>query len=432
MKTNQEIAQYTLEALKKAGADHAQCLVMQGKTDELNVDSGNFSLMRSLFESSLNIKALKGGKKGSIRINRLEKEAIDAAVADCMAAAESALPDEAEQISPYTQNGSFSSGILEPDRNRLFDRMEEYLAETGKTYPKVMMEQLVADYSHAETLYANTNGAEYAYEHGAYSFSATFSAQENGQTSSSSGSCVMLDSLEQPFLDIGLQRMLLEDCEKQIVTVPFEGKQLGTVILTPDCLAEFLDMTFDSFLRDDALIDATSPWKDSLGKPVADSRLTIRAVPLDDFVVCGERFTGDGYRSENMDIIKGGILQSFLLSQYGANKTGLARGKNAGRSLTVAPGDKALGELVAGIDRGLIVGRFSGGQPGVNGDFSGVAKNSFLIENGRLTDAVSETMISGNLAQLLGQLVGLTKELVCDGVNLLPWAAFGGVTISGK
>ena len=44
--TNRDIAQYALEALKKAGADEAQCIVSQGKTDELNVDGGEFSLMR--------------------------------------------------------------------------------------------------------------------------------------------------------------------------------------------------------------------------------------------------------------------------------------------------------------------------------------------------------------------------------------------------
>lgn len=430
--TNQEAAAYTLAALKKAGASDAQCFVTQGKKDEINVDSGKFSLMRSLFVSSLSMKALKDGKKGSIRINKLEKESIDAAVSECLATAESAETDEAEQIAPLTQNAAFRAGVLEPDRNGLFDRIEEYMAEVATSYPKVMIEQLVADYSRRTTLYCNSNGAEFSYEHGAYQFSSTFSAQEGGQTSSSGGSGCAVDTLDIPFIEIGLQKQQLEDCEKQIVTVPFEGKQLGTIVLMPDCLAEFLEMSFDSFLRDAALIDATSPWKDSLGKQVAHEQLSVSANPLDARVVCGERFTGDGYASEDMEIIKNGVLQTFLLSQYGANKTGHARAKNTGAHLFVTPGEQALGEIIADIDRGLIVGRFSGGQPGTNGDFSGVAKNSFLIENGRVTDAVSETMISGNLAQLLQDLVAVSRETVQDGVNVLPYAAFRGVTISGK
>ncbi len=430
--TNQEVAQYTLQALQAAGADAAQCIVSQGKTDELNVESGKFSLLRSLFTSTLHIKALKGGKKGSIRINRLEADVIDSAVAQCMAAVESAAADEAEQIAPFIQNGAFQEGVLTPDRGLLFDRIEEFLAQSSKKYPKVMMENLVACYSHKNTLYANTNGAEFCYEHGEYSFGSTFSAQDGEMTSSSSGSGCVVANLERPFMEIGMQKILLEDCEKQIATVPFNGKTVGTIILTPDCLGEFIEMTMESMLCDSALIDATSPLKDALGEKVAHDSLTISTVPLDSRVVCGERFTADGYPCENMDLIKDGVLQNFQLSQYGANKTGFARAKNSGYNLYVPSGETPLSEIIAGIDAGLLVGRFSGGQPGTNGDFSGVAKNSFLIENGRVTDAVSETMISGNLAQLLLDVVAISKESITDGMHILPWAAFGGVTISGK
>ena len=100
--------------------------------------------------------------------------------------------------------------------------------------------------------------------------------------------------------------------------------------------------------------------------------------------------------------------------------------------MEVLPGESSLEDILSGIDKGLVLNRFSGGQPGTNGDFSGVAKNSFLIENGKVTDAVSETMVSGNLAELLLQIRGISKERLCDGATVLPWIAFDGVTISGK
>jgi PmbA protein len=71
----------------------------------------------------------------------------------------------------------------------------------------------------------------------------------------------------------------------------------------------------------------------------------------------------------------------------------------------------------------ILVGRFSGGEPGINGDFSGVAKNSFLIEGGKIVGAASETMISGNLADMLFNLVDISSETVFDGVSILPYAA---------
>ena len=98
----------------------------------------------------------------------------------------------------------------------------------------------------------------------------------------------------------------------------------------------------------------------------------------------------------------------------------------------VAAGETPLEDIIASIDKGIYVGRFSGGEPSVNGDFSGVAKNSFLIENGKLTKPLRETMIAGNLAELLLNIGQISVETVNDGVTVLPYVSFPDVTISGK
>ena len=107
-----EIAEYTLKALKNCGADAAQCIVDRSKKDELNVDGGKFSLMRSTFNTSISMKAIKGGKKGVTSINQATKEAIDEAATQCIAAAESSVPDEAEQIAPFTAKAEYKTGVF--------------------------------------------------------------------------------------------------------------------------------------------------------------------------------------------------------------------------------------------------------------------------------------------------------------------------------
>ena len=100
--------------------------------------------------------------------------------------------------------------------------------------------------------------------------------------------------------------------------------------------------------------------------------------------------------------------------------------------MVMRPGDRSVEEHIASNDKGIQVGRISGGPPRTNGDFSGVAKNSFLIENGKITHAVSETMISGNLADMLQNVVAISRDRVADGYSVLPYAAFDGLTVSGK
>ena len=89
-------------------------------------------------------------------------------------------------------------------------------------------------------------------------------------------------------------------------------------------------------------------------------------------------------------------------------------------------------EIIQGIDRGVYVMRFSGGSPAPSGEFSGVAKNSFLIENGKITCALAETMISGCVPDMLKNIRDISSDQLKDGSDTLPYIAFNGVTISGK
>ena len=188
----------------------------------------------------------------------------------------------------------------------------------------------------------------------------------------------------------------------------------------------------ENFASDSPLIDGTGLWRDKLGQPVADRRISLSLAPLDRRIVCGQRWTGEGYPAENAEILRSGVLTGFCLSQYAANKTGNRRAGNTSASLIVPPGDTALADIITGIDRGVYLMRFSGGHPGASGEFSGVAKNGFLIENGRLTTPLTETMISGNLAKMLRNLRAVSREVLEDGTLSVPYMAFDGVTISGR
>ena len=114
------------------------------------------------------------------------------------------------------------------------------------------------------------------------------------------------------------------------------------------------------------------------------------------------------------------------------NKTGGTRAGNESWNLEIPAGQKTLEEIITGIDRGIFVMRFSGGQPASSGEFSGVAKNSFMIENGKITCALKETMISGCVPDMLNSIREISSDVLRDGTVSMPYIAFDGITISGK
>jgi PmbA protein len=88
--------------------------------------------------------------------------------------------------------------------------------------------------------------------------------------------------------------------------------------------------------------------------------------------------------------------------------------------------------MVKSVKKGVLLARFSGGSPSDNGDISGVAKNSYLIEDGEIKYPISESMISGNVADMLMNVTAVSRERVDYGFSIYPWVAVSGVTISGK
>lgn len=432
MKLLHETAQKALNALKDGGATRAACTASRAVTQEFNAEGGEFTLMRTLFDDALSMTGFVGGKKGSVGINRLDDASIAQAAEDCLAACASAEDDPDWQIAAAGE-GSFTDGAPEVDLEKFFDRVRELYDEIAAQHPSIVLIGLFAMHTSKKSVYRNSEGVCYERTGGAYQLTLTFCARDGEATSSMFGTGAMTDSLDEPFLSLGTIKRDLEAIEKQVHTTPFSGKFTGTVVLTPECFSTLLSSLFTNFAGDAAILGGTSAWKDSLGKQVADPRISVMVAAEHASVVLPQRWTAEGFAPENYDVIRDGVLKSFQISQHVANRMNQSRaGNDTDTNFVIDAGEKCLDELLAGIEKGLYVARFSGGAPAANGDFSGVAKNSFLIENGKLGPAVSEVMISGNLAELLNHVVGMSAERVSDGAGLVPWAAFDGVTVSGR
>jgi PmbA protein len=432
MKDMKDIANYALEQLKKAGADKASCRAAKSRKDEFNIEANKFTLLRTVFTDDLQLKALVGGRKGVTIINKLDKDGIDEAVKGCIALAKSAEPDEAEDIAPMVENKDFDTTRGGADMDGLFKRSKEYLEQLGDEFPKILIDGFTSYYNGGESAYVNSNGVCFSSKNEFYHFNSTFVGKDGDKASSFFGGGANLADLSKPFIASGMHRQQLEDAVKSINTRMVEEKFTGKIIVTPTCDDLLWHTLLSCFLTDRPLIEGTSRWKDALNTQVADKKLTFRAAPLNPAVVEAQRYTADGFEIRDVDLIKDGMLKSFALSLYGANKTGKPRADTSVYNMEVTPGDTPLAEIIKNTDRGILLNRYSGGSPGASGEVSGVAKNSFLIENGKVTDALQETMFSFNILDAIKNITAISKERIADGAGILPWVCLDGITVSGK
>jgi PmbA protein len=209
------------------------------------------------------------------------------------------------------------------------------------------------------------------------------------------------------------------------------GKFVGDIVVTPHCLPTFVD-GLTGYLSTGALLKKQSPYQDKLGQQIASTSFSLRCRPLHAGFSQKGFITGDGFASEDTDIVEKGVLKTFVLDQYGANKLGHQRMKSDNAYHIVDSGNANLDGMIGSVKKGLLLCRFSGGMPASNGDVSGVAKNSYYIEDGKIQYPVSEVMVSGNIPQMLMSIQSISRESLNFGTSELPWVQFSGLTISGK
>jgi PmbA protein len=428
---NREVIDYCKSQLEKAGIDHSIVVLTQDENSELYFNHGTIAMFRTTFNSNLTITIIDQFKRGSKNINKLDRESIDQLIKNTIELTQSSQPDEANCISENQPKQSFESGPMEGDKELMYSRLDSFLTTAKERYPKVILEEGGISFVKSKRLFSNSNGVDFSSITGGYQVSVMFTSKDGEKTSSFNHSGYYNNILDSEIIDSCNIDQLLKESEEQVDSAQFDDKFTGEIIITPDCMGSFLG-SITYHLGDFAHISNSSLFSDKMDKSVASDIFTLRSLPVSPQFAAKDYFTADGYPSENLTIIENGVLRSNLLSLYGSKKTGKKMAANSGELLAIDNGDTPLNEMIKSVKKGILLARFSGGNPNDNGDFSGVAKNSYYIEDGKIVKPVKEVMITGNTLQLLQNIAEISKESINYGYCEYPWIKVNKIHISGK
>jgi len=221
----------------------------------------------------------------------------------------------------------------------------------------------------------------------------------------------------------------------------------GQVLLDPFVAAAFFGV-LSSALTADAVQKGRSLFAGREGQKVAGELLEL----VDDGTLPdgldSAPFDGEGIPTRRTPLIgKGGVLQGFLYDTYTARKAarestgnGL-RGSYAGlpgvrpTNLVVSGPATPLADIVAGVERGVLVtdavGVHSGANP-ISGEFS-VGISGMLIADGELSTPVREVTLASDIISMLTNVKALGDDArwVPGGSIHTPSVLMDGVAISG-
>jgi PmbA protein len=176
-----------------------------------------------------------------------------------------------------------------------------------------------------------------------------------------------------------------------------------------------------------------SPMAGRLGEQVLAPSLTIVDDPHQDYASGARVIDNNGIPTRQQTIFDRGVLERFL---YDLDSAGLAGTEPTGNngcnphSSRILPGNRPSSGLLADIQDGLYLRDIIGfGQSNiVNGDFSGNIGLGYRINNGEILGRVKDTMIAGNLYEILEQDVQLSSDTEHEG--RYPHVVIEGVNVS--
>ncbi len=425
-----DVADRAVRAAKAAGADEAQVVHVYDELFEITYDNTDIGMVRTTVDDQVSLTVFVDGAKGQSSLTGRSNDLIDQAAAEAVAAARAGVSDPANGIVDGDPTPLADLGAQEPEQEAMLDAIVRYQRYVAETYPQILMRDSTYEFTNRWRSFANSAGLQHQERRGRYTATTIFSAKDGERgTSFNYTSASSVDPFAE-LIEMATVRQLLNDTVASFDPNSVPATFVGDVIFTPDSLSTLLNTVLQS-LQGYTLMRGTSPFQESLGHVIADSRLTVTNRPRSPQFPLASTFDSDGVPSKDLPIITSGVLENHLIDWYTSRK--LDRPMTAGVfALDVAPGDQAFDEIVANTERGIVLGRFSGGTPNQQLDFSGVAKNSFYVENGKVQFPINETMIAGNFADLLTTIRAIGSESVNYGGHAFPALAASGVTISTK
>jgi PmbA protein len=169
---------------------------------------------------------------------------------------------------------------------------------------------------------------------------------------------------------------------------------------------------FISAISGGSLYRKSSFLLDKLGQQVLPSWLNITERPHVLKGLASSPFDHEGVKTQDMNVISGGVLNHYLLTSYSARKLNMQTTGHAGgiHNWFVQHSGESDEEMLAKLGTGLLVTELMGqGVNIVTGDYSRGAAG-FWVENGVIQYPVHEITIAGNLADMLMNIVAIGAQ----------------------
>ena len=414
--TLRDAVSFAIETAQKAGATAE---VGVTKVSGLSVSTRLQEIENVEFtnDGALGISVYLGQQKGNASTSDLSEEAIKNTVEAALAIAKYTSPDDCTGLA---------------DKELMAFEAPDLVLYHGASVDVEQATKLALEAEKAALEYddkiVNSNGASFNSHTGVRVYGNTHGMLQSYLSSRYSLSCSViggeLDQLEndyeytvsREFDALSSADWVGQNCAKKVIA-RLNPQKLTTrevpVIFLND-VATGLISHLTGAISGGSLYRKSSFLLDHLGKQVLPDWFQISERPHLLKRLASTPFDSEGVRTQDLEIIQDGVLQTYLLTSYSGRKMGMQSTGHAGgiHNWLVKPNlTGGLTALLRQMGTGLLVTDVMGqGVNIVTGDYSRGAAG-FWVENGEIQYPVAEITIAGQLQDMLKNIVAVADDV---------------------
>ena len=414
--TLRDAVSFAIETAQKAGATAE---VGVTKVSGLSVSTRLQEIENVEFtnDGALGISVYLGQQKGNASTSDLSEEAIKNTVEAALAIAKYTSPDDCTGLADKELMAFEAPDLaLYHSANVDVEQATKLALEAEKSAleydAKIVNSNGASFNSHTGVrVYGNTHGMLQSYLSSRYSLSCSVIGGELDQLENDYEYTVSRE-----FDALSSADWVGQNCAKKVIA-RLNPQKLSTrevpVIFLND-VATGLISHLTGAISGGSLYRKSSFLLDHLGKQVLPDWFQISERPHLLRRLASTPFDSEGVRTQNLEIIQDGVLQTYLLTSYSGRKMGMQSTGHAGgiHNWLVKPNlTGGLTALLRQMSTGLLVTDVMGqGVNIVTGDYSRGAAG-FWVENGEIQYPVAEITIAGQLQDMLKNIVAVADDV---------------------
>ena len=434
-----------LDAARKAGAESADALAVQGTSLSIDIRQGALEQAERSEGIELGLRVLIGGRQACVSVSDTSARTI-ADVAERAVAMAREAPND-----PY-------AGLADPGQIArgwdlaAYDLAEEAAEPTARALEDaarrvegaalavqgITQVQASAGYGRRQMYLAASNGFEGGYARTTISQSAVaFTGSGTGMERDYAGEARVYQSDMPSPESIGALAS-----ERALARVGARKPATGTYnVLFDERVAQSLIGHLLSAINGASIARGSSWLMDGLGQQVLPKGFDVIEDPHRPRISGSRPFDAEGLPTQRRKIVENGVLTGWTLDLATGRKLGMASTANAARGTTsgpspatsnidLTPGTATRKQLIGQMGTGLLITSMIGSTINpTTGDYSRGAAG-FWVEDGEIAYPVNECTIAGNLRQMLRDFVA-ANDARTHLATRVPSILIEGMTLAG-